>query len=270
MLNSGKSECAIFSGTINLDLVEKFKIVFLAHGALGYQDPNSYKKLRNFSEYDKLTVVPLVFSFLPAAAFQKSRSLEKPIKPLIEEHLETLSCPVNDTVLITILKAISDQYFASKIRGNIKKKGMSDLRSNRSLYKSIRSKQFGRCCMCGTRFDSNCRESLDHIIPYNLIGDVVDGSNWQILCEPCNRGKSYYISCLQAPEALNWVYASKNINTITEASRYVVLMNNTKCMYSSCHNTASNSRLSVSLKIKTGVCVPNHLEVLCGEHSVHS
>jgi hypothetical protein len=272
MLNSEISDFSIFNVSLNQDLVEKFKIVFLAHGVLGRQDPNSYEKIKNFSEYDKLTIVPLIFYFLPVAAFQESRSLGEPIKPLIKEHLKTLSWVVIDDELTDILKAISEQYFVSKIRRYIKRKGMSDLRLNRSLYKRIRSRQGERCCICGTKFDTDtdCRESLDHIIPYYLIGDIMDGSNWQILCEPCNRGKSCYISCLQAPEALNWIYMSAKINEITETSRYVALMNNAKCMHSSCNNNTSNSKLSVILKTKTGLSVPKHLEVLCEEHTMHS
>jgi hypothetical protein len=96
----------------------------------------------------------------------------------------------------------------------------------------------------------------------------MDGSNWQILCEPCNRSKSCYISCLQAPEAINWIY-DKKINGITETSRYVVLMKNSECMHSNCNNNASNSKLDVSLKIKTGLPVPTNLEVLCEKHTMH-
>ena len=269
MLNSEKNEFTLFGGSINQNLVDKFKDLFLAHGVLGCQDENSYKKAQSLTEYDRLTIVPLVFLFLPAAAFLETRTLGEPIKPLIKEHLKTLSWVVNDDKLIDILKEISEQYYRSKIKG-AQKKGMSDLRLNRSLYKRIRSRQDERCCICGAKFDTDtdCRESLDHIIPYYLIGDITDGSNWRILCEPCNRGKSCYISCLQAPEAINWIY-DKEINGITETSRYVVLMKNSECMHSNCNNNASNSKLDVSLKIKTGLPVPTNLEVLCEKHTMH-
>ena len=269
MLNSEKNEFTLFDGSINQNLVDKFKDLFLAHGVLGYQVENSYKKAQFLTEYDKLTIVPLVFLFLPAAAFLETRSLGEPIKPLIKEHLESLPWSGHDEELIGILKEISEQFYKSKIKG-CKPRSIRDLRSNIYLYKRKKREQNGRCCICGAKFDTDtdCRESLDHIIPYYLIGDIMDGSNWRILCEPCNRGKSCYISCLQAPEAINWIY-DKKINGITETSRYVVLMKNAECMHSNCNNNASNSKLDVSLKRKTGLPVPTNLEVLCEKHTMH-
>jgi 5-methylcytosine-specific restriction endonuclease McrA len=254
----------------NSSLVSVFKDIFSAHGALGYRDLESYQKIQFLSEWDKLCIVPLIFSMLPSKALREEYSGNK-VKPLIQEHLRELEVQ-DDARLIEILKRIVDQYAATDINSNsdrfIRKMGISDLRSNRSLYKKISFNQNRRCAVCGSRLGIDCKESLDHIIPFRLIGDVIDGSNWQILCEPCNRGKRDFLSSLQSLEAMNWLYGRNlsNLNTPSEEGRYVTFMRMKKCSHSSCLHTSKTASLFIKQHRITGLAVPVHMEVVCEMH----
>ena len=53
------------------------------------------------------------------------------------------------------------------------------------LYK----KQNGKCVACGEDLGDLSKIHVDHIIPWNLVGDELD-NNYQDLCEKCNKCKS--------------------------------------------------------------------------------
>lgn len=265
------SEYCFFGFNFNPSLVPVFTDIFSAHGALGYRDLESFQNIQSLSEWDKLRVVPLIFPMLPGKALRDEYAGNK-VKPLIHEHLRELKIQ-DDNRLVEILKRIVDQYAATDNKSSsdryIRKMGISDLRSNRSLYKKISLNQNSRCAVCGARLGIDCKESLDHIIPFRLIGDVIDGCNWQILCEPCNRGKREFFSSLQSLEAMNWLYGRNlcNLNTLSEEGRYVTFMRLKKCSHPNCLNTSKTATLFIRQQKNTGLALPIHMEVVCETHN---
>lgn len=248
--------------------LDNFKRLFLAHGVLGYGS----QEAAALNDDELLRIVPMIFGLMPEPALQRER-YDVPIKPMIRDHLANLSIS-NDDVLVDIIKNVSDQYYLSSDLAPTrpKKYSISDLRAlrNRS-YEAIRSRQNGRCACCGVVFDGEERETLDHIIPYRLIGDIDDGSNWQILCERCNSGKSSIVSTMLCYEAYNWIYGSstvysKNPRKISPTTRFVVLRRDRKCFHSGCTGTATNSRLYVEQGLTTGLRVADCLRTVCHTH----
>lgn len=63
------------------------------------------------------------------------------------------------------------------------------------LWRSVRYQAFkrdgGRCCCCGSTAKDGVRMHVDHIKPRSRFPELqLELSNLQVLCEPCNRGKS--------------------------------------------------------------------------------
>ncbi len=178
------------------------------HGALGFRDDSAGGLT---DEQARLNAVPLVFGLIPTNAVVRRRVDER-INLAIRQHLSVVGVPVTD-VLVDVLKAVSDQFWATwpvtNEYGNtrrLRKSSMADLRANPSLYRRIRQAQGFRCAVCGLVLEAPGEETLDHMVPFRIIGDVPDGANWQILCRACNSGKGERFSALQSLEALNWAY----------------------------------------------------------------
>lgn len=248
-----------------------FKEIFLAHGALGVSTSN-----RDFSEVERMTIVPLVFGLIPhGAIYRKSRDIQ--IKPLIREHFAKLGISNKDEELISIVKEIADQYYFSAAPRPVRRKmSVSDLRTNsRHDYLCLRQMQHGRCGICGALL-SDSDEHLDHKIPFRLVGDVANGSNWQILCRQCNIGKSSWLSALQPSVSQNWIYGDLDLehcgsesnpaDDIGLTSRYALLALRRKCEAPGCSNTRLESRLRVQLNVPTGLPILDNFIVLCEAH----
>ncbi|MEV3985621.1 HNH endonuclease signature motif containing protein [Nonomuraea sp. NPDC049758] len=240
------------------------------HGALGsYHDP----KLAALptTEGDLLSIVPLIFGLAPAAAWEQPQRIGYPaLRPLIEAHLQRMSVP-RTKILVDVLAAICDQYRSTNRRGyvfsNAGKYGLRDVRAQRGMYQKLEKRQNGRCSACGEHL-RNVTESLDHIVPWRLGGDPLDGSNWQILCEPCNGGKGSLISMLQHQAAHNWLYG-QTISTgghIGREVRYMALRQTPQCEAHPCTANAESNRLVVSLRDPEGLDVIDNLQVLCDQH----
>lgn len=194
------------SVTTDPDSISLFKDVFLAHGVLGFRDEIAFKRIEKVTELQKLRIVPLIFGLLPLKAFKLGR-IKQPVKQAIADHLRNVGVLPDDT-LLSVLKNVADQYSATDTlspRG-FSKMGIANIRALQASYKKLKSRQQGRCSACGARLLDECDETLDHILPYRLVGDIPDGANWQILCTPCNQGKSEYITSLQSREAHGWIY----------------------------------------------------------------
>ena len=203
---------------------------------------------RVLGEEERLCVVPLIFGLLPRSAIVRAR-YDMPIKPLLARHLEQLGLvPTSD--LLDVLKSVADQYHRTAPGPNRPRKwGIADLKaSDPRLYRDILARQLGRCIYCGLAFDGNEEETLDHIIPWRLVGDVGDGTNWQIICRPCNVGKSNILSSLQAIKSLNWIYREElggDTSNVSLRTRFVLLARDSRCSEVGCGQSTQTARLHV-------------------------
>ena len=245
--------------------ISLLKRVMFKHGVTGFG--RDYEAVE---EANRLRVVPLVFGLLPIQAVRRQESGEL-IKPYIRQHLENC-CSQYDEELVTIVKRISDQFFETRTSdGFVRKRklGIADVKArNPSLYRQLLSNQNGRCAICGRPFDSDSIEELDHMVPWRLIGDVPDGSNWQILCGLCNKGKGEWISALQSSESLNWAYRGGDnlAETPTLETRYVVLALRPFCDIPGCGKSRLEDQMHVVRKGETGLAVADHLVARCSNH----
>jgi hypothetical protein len=216
-------------------------------------------------------LVPLVFGLMPRAVFTQ-RSPYEPLTPHIERHLSHLGLP-RDEDLTAILREIGRQYAQTNRGRNLvtgaRKYGMSDLRSRRTKYVEIRTRQHERCSTCGILL-TGTEETLDHVVPWRLVGDIPDGSNWQILCRPCNSGKGSTISYLQVAAEMNWIYGMTPVPTgalIAAEIRYVTLKRFRKCGVPDCQAGPTERELRVVRRAGDGLLVPDHLAVVCEGHA---
>ena len=127
-----------------------------------------------------------------------------------------------------------------------------------------------RCAVCGALFEAPGDETLDHTVPFRIIGDAPDGANWQILCPACNGGKAERLSALQSLEALNWTYRDASgsfVCTPSLRTRYVVLAQAGCCEYIGCGASPSTTQLMVQRISDTGLWVADNLHVRCQTHA---
>lgn len=240
--------------------------LFLFHGVLGHRVTPSQS---HFSELDRLRIVPMVFGLLPKGVLFRDHHLVL-IKPLIREHLDNVGAPYDEKV-VDVLKSIGDQYFntdptAGPLWFRRSKWGIGHLKAgNPQLYLALRTAQHGRCATCGIVLQQ-ADETLDHSIPWRFIGDVMDGSNWQLLCARCNAGKREFLTSLQSSQTLNWIYGLP-AREATSESRYAVLTQRPHCEVVGCSATAHTARLHLIPRLPTGLPVADNLAVRCEHHA---
>lgn len=218
------------------------------------------------TENDGLRILPLVFGLLPQEALYREK-YDALVKPLIEKHLQTLGIN-KEPILVRVLKEIADQYYRTEkesTSGQVKYSIERLKAYHPDKYSSMIKQQNNRCALCGTLFDGTVIESLDHILPWRLAGEgKLTGSNWQILCFECNRGKREFLSSLQSPLAFNWIYSKALSDYVSEPNaetRYVLLAQCGCC--ERCGNTSRQALLKVKKRIQNALCVVDNLEVLC-------
>jgi hypothetical protein len=257
--------------TINL-----FLDLFFYHGVLGERYIKN-ESIVHINELERLAITPLVFGLMPKKAISRD-SVSVPIRPSIEQHLSSLEIKVSND-LVNVIKEVSDQFYQSKSsrsHKNSKYKLHRVKQSYPTIYNKLLESQHGRCLVCGVILnendDSENRPTLDHCIPWSLIGDPIDGSNWQILCHSCNRIKSEYTSYFHFPEIFNWVYSEILDNftkfgdsPISKKTRYLALLLKHTCEYPDCCKNVSNSRLFV-VPDNHSMPVVDHCKVFCEEH----
>lgn len=259
------------------ETLELFKELFALHGVLGKSTKLGQRKVTDFSDLDKLRLIPVVFGLIPLRALSR-QSPTDPIIPAIKEHLRNLRIRQDDEILNGILKSITEQFCNAKKQPKAKYSIARIKTAFRHIYDEISDRQFYRCATCGIEFqdapeDNLDAETLDHILPWYLVGDALDGSNWQFLCRRCNTGKEELISTLQHPESFNWIYSkSKDLNTfvgneISLQVRYIVLSQRKCCEEAGCHAEPKDDRLVVVQRISSGLCIADNLGVFCIKHS---
>lgn len=250
--------------------IKLFRQLTLRHGALGSGN-SEYNALQN---QELLNVAPLFFKLMPAEAIRTDRPYTQKIKPIISEHLEALGFDFDDE-LLSIIKALCDQYHrtAPKNPRRPSKFSMADIRAN-GAYKGLLQKQNYRCLTCGHSFRDHGGETLDHIVPWRLIGDNSDGSNWQLLCADCNTGKSSFLTYLMMPISLNWVYGVDRIqlgsNSCDLQTRFAVLSRDMHCCREGCGVGPNTESMHIRKVSDTGVGVFDFFKTFCREHVGHS
>ncbi|MEI7855419.1 MAG: HNH endonuclease signature motif containing protein [Planctomycetota bacterium] len=241
--------------------VERLRVFLLRHGVLGENVERG--KMFTFSHSERIDIVRSVFLLVPRQAVSQDPDMPKIIKPLITQHLSSLGLTPDDE-LLEILKRVVDQINETdpKTRSH-EKLTVGVLRArNRRKYKIIRKRQNNRCKICGIILDT-IQEELDHIIPWRIVGDIPDGSNWQLLCHPCNNSKGEFLSAYQLHENWNWVYNSvvSSAHCETDSTRYVVLADCPRCEM--CSRTPNEVKLVIVNPTEMGMYLKDHLKVIC-------
>lgn len=247
----------------NPTAIAAFKRWFIFHGGLGYRPADALAV--NTAEHERLEVIPLVFGLLPSGTLNRPRHVSQ-VKPSIRQHLTQIGLDDTDETLVELLKRISDQYVRTAAK-RYRKFGMADLRATPAMYRAVLERQHGRCNVCGVSFlNKGVAQTLDHAIPFRLIGDIRDGANWQVLCEFCNGGKGSVLASLQLAEAYNWVYGG-NIPPwrLRRATRYLVLTQQAEC--SICRRTCHEAELHVTKVCAEGLPIADNLRVVCRTHA---
>lgn len=253
--------------------IDLFKQIFVYHGAIPGRGADGDG---DFSEADRMAIVPLVFGLMPVGAVHR-RNRDVAVKPLILDHLDALGVDPQDETLVSILKEIADQlHLTSGLKPVRRKMRVSDLRMTRSRdYQRLRTVQANRCCICGVPL-KDAEEHLDHKLPFRLLGDIASGLNWQLLCDDCNIGKSSWLSALQPTVAQNWLYGDLDMESTKPellgdyrlglTARFSVFAQRKSCGHSGCSRTAKNSQLKLRLRFSSALPVVDHFEVRCLEH----
>jgi len=251
---------------IERSTIHAFKTLMLRHGALGRGDSS----LERPNHSDIRNIVPLVFAYIPEGSI-RPRPADLRIKPIVRAHLSSLGIGEDDE-LVSIIKSLSDQYYATSNFNEFakpRKFSMSDIRAI-GAYQWLVQRQNSRCALCGFSFRDHGGETLDHIIPWRLIGDNQDGSNWQILCAGCNSGKSSHLTHLMLLASMNWVYG-KTLNLSDEEYsnqvRFSVLSRDGRCTSPGCNATPLNSSLRLVKSIGSGLGLYDFFTTRCEIHA---
>jgi len=239
----------------------------LRHGALGTGDAT----LPLLNHEDLFEVTPLFFKLMPAKAVRVDRPYTEKIKPIISQHLTELKVNFDEELLL-IIKSLCDQYQRTSPQNPNRpyKFSMADIRAN-GAYRELLIRQNSRCAVCGHDFRGHGGETLDHVIPWRLIGDNADCSNWQLLCADCNTGKSSYLSYLMMSISVNWVYGLERVqvdsNTYDLQTRFAVLSRDMGCSHPGCNAKSTNSSLRISKANRTGLGIFDFFRTFCEVHS---
>lgn len=185
-------------------------------------------------------------------------------KPLIRKHLEALGISHNENI-VSAIKFICENYRSQRDKA-VKKAGIVDVYiKHPHVYARMMRNQSGRCCICGELLIYGQNMHLDHIVPWHLGDDPNDGSNWQLLCEVCNRGKGVFPYYSLQTAGLNWIKPTANGN-LREDVRYAVLVRDKKCFVSG--KTPKETRLRVIKKIESGCWVLDNAKTISEEELV--
>jgi 5-methylcytosine-specific restriction endonuclease McrA len=176
-------------------------------------------------EIGELLRYRLIFVMLPEECLYGAPVEDKPV---ISAHLESLGIEPNENI-VRAVKYFCENFRSKKDVGNRAKFGITDVYIKfPHIYSSIMSEQGGRCRTCGAQLVYGENMQLDHILPYYLGDDPPDGTNWQFLCDLCNRGKGgdpyYSLSKLMS----NWIGPNTR-NELTDSLRYAALERDKKC-----------------------------------------
>ena len=200
------------------------------------------------NEFGELIRYRAIFLLLPCECLFENPSEDKPV---IRRHLTALGVPVDEDI-VRAIKFLCENFRNQRL-GNVKKFSITDVYiKSPGIYGNLMRSQSGRCCICGEYIVYGQNMHLDHIVPWHLGDDPVDGSNWQLLCVSCNRGKGVYPYYSMQQTGFNWIRPAAN-NTLTEQVRYASLVRDGGCKLTG--KKASMTRLIVVKKVPSGCWV---------------
>jgi hypothetical protein len=240
-----------------------------AHGARGFGSGNASQ----FSEADRWSASRTLFGCMPARVVSLRPGRDKYV-PVVHDYLSGLGLPCDDRACL-VLKGICEQLTLTSpalcAQWGLKprrKYGVSHVRAL-GQYSHITKRQHHRCATCGVPLAVAENVELDHIIPFSIIGDVSDGSNWRLLCGKCNMGKADFLSSWLAPDSWNWI-SLKNVQFVqngpTLRARYAVLATRMRCQVAGCGKGPEVAHLSVCRLDPRGLHIPSNLAVCCESH----
>jgi hypothetical protein len=179
-------------------------------------------------------------------------------KPVISAHLVSMGI-TPDEDLVRGIKFFVDN-FRAKTRSEQTKTSITDVFVRfPSIYDAILGRQRGRCAVCGIVLVYGVNMQLDHVLPWHLGDDPANGSNWQFLCDACNRGKGmlphYSLSSLFA----NWIKPSA-FHGLSEEVRYAALKRDRRCRRSG--KGPGEVELSVIKKVPSGCWILDNVLVV--------
>lgn len=179
-------------------------------------------------------------------------------KPIIREHLISLGLTVHEP-LVSAIKFFCVNFRAAKEK-TLRKKTITDIYiKHPNIYRILLDKQRGRCDVCGEVLEYGRNMQLDHILPWYMGDDPSDGSNWQLLCDLCNRGKGMYPHYSLQTVLFNWI-RPKFSGDLREDVRYAVLTRDKRCQISGLG--PKEARLVVIKRVATGCFVLDNLKTV--------
>lgn len=129
-------------------------------------------------------------------------------------------------------------------------------------YLELERRQNYRCALCGVVLVQRVKPHVDHVIPLALRGRN-ELSNYQLLCQQCNLGKSGLVG---------WIMGAPFLQEgLSYRLRYCVLTRvQGRCARQECTETTRTSPLEVLPVVpvqRGGRLIFDNLEALCTEHA---
>ena len=207
-------------------------------------------------ELGELIRYRLIFLMLPADCLYANPREDKPI---IREHLKNLGISPDED-LVRGVKFVCEN-FRKKRGASIRKWGVTDVYLYLPhIYQAKLESQGGRCNVCGTVLHYGENMQLDHVMPWHLGNDPVDGSNWQFLCLDCNTGKNVFPYFSLSKAGINWIGPEDNDNLRLDV-RYAALVRDGKCVRTG--RTPRETELVVTKRVRTGCWILDNVESTC-------
>lgn len=129
-------------------------------------------------------------------------------------------------------------------------------------YLRLEQTQRGRCALCGELLVPSVRPQVDHIVPVAL-GGKSNSSNYQLLCQQCNLGKSKLIGWVMGAPFFDEGYSCK--------LKYCVLTRYRGCCTApDCLHSAKTTKIEVLTIVpvqRGGRIIFDNLRTLCFEHA---
>lgn len=203
----------------------------------------------------------------------RKRHVENRLKKLI--GLDSLNSTDTEDDIVTVLARLHAdiEYYSNK-----RKQGIGDIGEAVATY-MLKSQNY-RCAVCGIPlrdvavtscdFFKNGVEpiaklSLDHIIPFYLMGDA---GQYQILCVWCNSLKNDRIGVQED----GFVFTSNHLREryrtdIKKRMAFWTIARSPKCEYNGCLNSSKTSILWVRQRNKLAAWTYGNLAIECTEHA---
>jgi hypothetical protein len=165
-----------------------------------------------------------------------------------------------DAELVSAIKLICENVRAK--RRGARKFSISDIRVRfPHVFRRIWDAQAGRCAYCGIVLRYGDDATLDHVVPFHLGDDPVNGSNWRFACPVCNRGKGALPYYSVGTASTNWMPPDRFGEGLSEEVRFAALARDGRC--TACGRLPTEGELEPRLLVSTGCWILDNLTVRC-------